>query len=77
MQSHIEDIVEAQIEIQQIPNPSGSPALDGLGEPKFYVNKTAFVGEIGRPQRGIAPLFPDKNVFDTRRKMDLLPVRYP
>ncbi|KAK0241393.1 glucoamylase [Armillaria nabsnona] len=51
LQSHIEDIVEAQIEIQQIPNPSGSPALDGLGEPKFYVNKTAFVGEIGRPQR--------------------------
>ncbi|KAK0454590.1 glucoamylase [Armillaria borealis] len=51
LQSHIEDIVEAQIEIQQIPNPSGSPALDGLGEPKFYVNKTAFVGKIGRPQR--------------------------
>ncbi|KAK0486190.1 glycoside hydrolase family 15 protein [Armillaria novae-zelandiae] len=51
LQSQIEDIVKAQIEIQQIPNPSGSPPLDGLGEPKFYVNKTAFLGEIGRPRR--------------------------
>ncbi|KAK0226302.1 glycoside hydrolase family 15 protein [Armillaria fumosa] len=51
LQSQIEDIVKAQIEIQQIPNPSGSPPLDRLGEPKFYVNKTAFLGEIGRPRR--------------------------
>ncbi|KAK0195794.1 glucoamylase [Armillaria mellea] len=47
LQSLIEDIVEAQIDIQQIPSSSGSPRLDGLGEPKFYVNMTAFVGEIG------------------------------
>lgn len=51
LQSQIEDVVKAQIEIQQISNPSGSPPLDGLGEPKFYVNKTAFLGEIGRPRR--------------------------
>ncbi|KAK0212473.1 glycoside hydrolase family 15 protein [Desarmillaria ectypa] len=50
LQSPIEGIVEAQIEIQQMPNPSGNPASGRLGEPKFYVNETAFLGEIGRPQ---------------------------
>lgn len=38
--------------IQRVDNPSGTFAnLEGLGEPKFEVNGTAFTGNWGRPQR--------------------------
>ena len=40
----LEDYVAAQAELQTVTNPSGSlwPAGSGLGEPKFYTNKTRF-----------------------------------
>lgn len=37
--------------IQQVDNPSGTLLSEGLGEPKFYPNQTAFLGPWGRPQR--------------------------
>ncbi|KAF8555761.1 Six-hairpin glycosidase, partial [Imleria badia] len=37
--------------IQQVTNPSGTVSTGGLGEPKFYINETAFEGPWGRPQR--------------------------
>ncbi|GAA5821881.1 hypothetical protein JCM11251_004759 [Rhodosporidiobolus azoricus] len=50
--SFLEDYVEAQSMLQKVDNPSGTYAdLDGLGEPKFDVDLTAFEGEWGRPQR--------------------------
>jgi glucoamylase len=49
----INDYVTSQAELQTVDNPSGSlwPAGDGLGEPKFYTNKTRFDSTWGRPQR--------------------------
>ncbi|KAJ3553980.1 hypothetical protein NM688_g3339 [Phlebia brevispora] len=46
----IDDFVSAQAFLQQIPNLSGGVSSGGLGEPKFYINETAFNGEWGRPQ---------------------------
>ena len=43
--------VQAEAIIQQVPNPSGNVSTGGLGEPKFYINETAFTGPWGRPQR--------------------------
>lgn len=43
--------VQAEAAIQQVTNPSGSVSTGGLGEPKFYINETAFTGAWGRPQR--------------------------
>lgn len=41
-----------QTRIQQTDNPSGSfDDLQGLGEPKFHVDGSAFTGSWGRPQR--------------------------
>lgn len=37
-------------EIQRIENLSGKPLLQGLGEPKWNVDGTAFMGSWGRPQ---------------------------
>jgi glucoamylase len=43
--------VSAQAYLQGVSNPSGDPTTGGLGEPKFNVNRTAFTGPWGRPQR--------------------------
>ncbi|EIW74710.1 glycoside hydrolase family 15 protein [Coniophora puteana RWD-64-598 SS2] len=50
-QGLIDDFTVAYANIQQVTNPSGSVSSGGLGEPKFYVNETAFDGSWGRPQR--------------------------
>ena len=48
----IQEYISASATIQTIDNPSGSFSSGaGLGEPKFYVNETAFEGSWGRPQR--------------------------
>lgn len=48
----IQDYITASATIQTIENPSGTLSSGaGLGEPKFYVNETAFEGNWGRPQR--------------------------
>lgn len=48
----IQEYISASTVIQTIDNPSGSFSSGaGLGEPKFYVNETAFEGNWGRPQR--------------------------
>jgi len=50
--SHITDYVSAQTVLQGIDNPSGTAASGlNLGEPKFEINETAFIGSWGRPQR--------------------------
>lgn len=46
----IEDYILAQGRVQVIKSPSGDFSTGGLGEPKFYVNETAFEGDWGRPQ---------------------------
>ena len=50
LQIAIEDYGEAQAFLQTVTNPSGSlwPAGAGLGEPKFYTNKTRFNLAWGR-----------------------------
>lgn len=50
LQVAIEDYGEAQAVLQTVTNPSGSlwPAGAGLGEPKFYTNKTRFNLAWGR-----------------------------
>ncbi|GAA5895006.1 hypothetical protein JCM6882_008263 [Rhodosporidiobolus microsporus] len=46
------DYVDAQAVLQKVDNPSGTyDTFEGLGEPKFHVDLTAFTGEWGRPQR--------------------------
>ncbi|KAI0736308.1 glucoamylase [Fomitopsis betulina] len=47
----IDHFTAAEAIIQQVDNPSGSVSTGGLGEPKFYINETAFTGAWGRPQR--------------------------
>ncbi|KAH0831981.1 glycoside hydrolase family 15 protein [Lanmaoa asiatica] len=49
--SLIDMFVQAEANIQQVTNPSGSVSTGGLGEPKFYINETTFTGAWGRPQR--------------------------
>lgn len=56
LRQKIDDYVSAQAELQLVKNPSGEPTTGGLGEPKFHVNKTAFTGSWGRPQRDGPPL---------------------
>ncbi|KAJ9268969.1 CAZyme family GH15 [Paecilomyces variotii] len=52
LQSQIQNYISAQAKIQAIQNPSGDLSSGaGLGEPKFYINETAFTGDWGRPQR--------------------------
>lgn len=52
LQNVIMDFVSSQAHIQGVSNPSGSLSNGaGLGEPKFYVDETAFTGSWGRPQR--------------------------
>jgi glucoamylase len=50
--SLIQEYILAQSRLQTVDNLSGTFASgDGLGEPKYYTNETAFQGEWGRPQR--------------------------
>lgn len=52
LQTEIENYIEAQAYIQTLSNPSGSLSDGtGLGEPKFNVDKSAYTGSWGRPQR--------------------------
>ncbi|KAH4800498.1 glucoamylase [Parastagonospora nodorum] len=51
LKQKIDDYVSTQAELQGVTSPSGSPENGGLGEPKFNVDKTAFTGPWGRPQR--------------------------
>ena len=52
LESHIQDYIIAQVNVQTIVNPSGQLTNgSGLGEPKYYVNETAFEDPWGRPQR--------------------------
>ncbi len=52
LQSEIQNYICAQARLQPIPNRSGDLSNGaGLGEPKFEVDGTAFVGDWGRPQR--------------------------
>ncbi|OAX44357.1 glycoside hydrolase family 15 protein [Rhizopogon vinicolor AM-OR11-026] len=51
LHSLVDDFVSAEANIQQVTNPSGTVSTGGLGEPKFYINETAFTGSWGRPQR--------------------------
>jgi glucoamylase len=51
LQSTIENYIVAQAKLQVVSNPSGSLSTGGLGEPKFNVDRSAFTGAWGRPQR--------------------------
>jgi glucoamylase len=52
LRSHIDEFLTATSHLQTVNNPSGTTASgNNLGEPKFYVNETAFEGSWGRPQR--------------------------
>ena len=52
LQPTIESYVAAQARLQTVSNPSGDLTNGaGLGEPKFDVDETAFMGAWGRPQR--------------------------
>ncbi|EON64555.1 hypothetical protein W97_03788 [Coniosporium apollinis CBS 100218] len=51
LKAKIDDYVSAQAYLQTVSNPSGRPETGGLGEPKFNVDRTAFTGSWGRPQR--------------------------
>ncbi|KAF2999293.1 hypothetical protein E8E13_004409 [Curvularia kusanoi] len=56
LRQKIDDYVSAQAYLQGVSNPSGGPTTGGLGEPKFNVDRTAFTGAWGRPQRDGPPL---------------------
>ncbi|KIK68981.1 carbohydrate-binding module family 20 protein [Collybiopsis luxurians FD-317 M1] len=47
LRGEIDNYVAAQAIIQQISNPSGEITSGGLGEPKFYINETAFTDPWG------------------------------
>jgi glucoamylase len=48
----IDDFLISQAHLQDVANPSGGVAsANNLGEPKFYVNETAYLESWGRPQR--------------------------
>jgi glucoamylase len=51
LRQKLDDFVSAQAYLQGVSNPSGDPTTGGLGEPKFHVDRTAFTGSWGRPQR--------------------------
>lgn len=56
LRQKLDDYVSAQAYLQTVSNPSGGPTTGGLGEPKFNVDRTAFTGAWGRPQRDGPPL---------------------
>ncbi|KAK7202511.1 glucoamylase I precursor [Myxozyma melibiosi] len=48
----IDDYIASNQAVQRVSNPSGAfEGLEGLGEPKFHVDGSAFVDNWGRPQR--------------------------
>ena len=47
----IDMFAQAEKNIQQVTNPSGTVTTGGLGEPKFNIDESAFEGAWGRPQR--------------------------
>lgn len=51
----IRDYISAQANIQTLDTRSGDLYTEGLSEPKYYVNETAFNGDWGRPQRRVSP----------------------
>ncbi|THV03026.1 glycoside hydrolase family 15 protein [Dendrothele bispora CBS 962.96] len=51
LKPYLDDFVASQKVLQHVSNPSGDFETDGLGEPKFHVNLTAFEEPWGRPQR--------------------------
>lgn len=51
LETTIQEYISTGAYIQTISNPSGTLSTGGLGEPKFNVDKTAFTGAWGRPQR--------------------------
>jgi glucoamylase len=51
LQQTIQEYISAAAYLQTVANPSGGLSTGGLGEPKFYINLTAFSGPWGRPQR--------------------------
>ena len=53
----IDAYITVQSRIQQTPNPSGAAGKDGLGEPKFNIDGSAFLHPWGRPQRGTCTVF--------------------
>ncbi|BFZ55495.1 glycoside hydrolase 15 protein [Savitreella phatthalungensis] len=46
----IRGYIDSSQTVQHVSNPSGDYYSGGLGEPKFYLNNTAFQGSWGRPQ---------------------------
>lgn len=56
LRGKIDQYVSSQAYLQGVSNPSGGPDSGGLGEPKFHVDRTAFTGDWGRPQRDGPPL---------------------
>ncbi|CAN6674884.1 hypothetical protein TRVA0_070S00254 [Trichomonascus vanleenenianus] len=57
LETIIDSYIDASYHLQRIDNPSGTfESLEGLGEPKFNVDGTAFTGPWGRPQRDGPPL---------------------
>ncbi|KAN0075811.1 Six-hairpin glycosidase-like protein [Elaphomyces granulatus] len=51
LQQTIQQYISAQAYLQTVSGLSGGLATGGLGEPKYYVNGTAFTGPWGRPQK--------------------------
>ncbi|GJN74336.1 glucoamylase precursor [Purpureocillium lilacinum] len=52
LQRHIQEYIASQAKLQGISDPSGSLSDgQGLGEPKYNADLTAFTGAWGRPQR--------------------------
>jgi glucoamylase len=53
LEKTVQDYTLAQADVQTVDNPSGTlwPAGLGLGEMKFFLNKTRFNEDWGRPQR--------------------------
>ncbi|KAF2437500.1 carbohydrate-binding module family 20 protein [Karstenula rhodostoma CBS 690.94] len=56
LRKKLDEYVSSQTYLQTVSNPSGGPDTGGLGEPKFNVDRTAFTGAWGRPQRDGPPL---------------------
>lgn len=57
LQPEIQNYITSQTHLQTVSNPSGDLSNgEGLGEPKFNVDMTAFTGAWGRPQRDGPPL---------------------
>jgi glucoamylase len=77
LHSLIDDFVSAEANIQQVTNPSGTISTGGLGEPKFYINETAFTGSWGRPQRGMYNFAASHYLRLTGKQMDLPCVQPP